>query len=243
LAGARRGGLNVSVGYEFVSRRARSFAVLLAVVCVMCPQLGISASDTATTIDIGKGEIGGPPAEFELLPRSEVKQGPWTVVRDATAKTGIAVQQVGVKSAEDPALAIYTPASLKNGEISLRLHATTGTSSQGGGVAVRLRSPQDYYLVQLDALRDRVLLSLVRNGVSEEIEGVDADIASLAWHTLTVLAKDDEFVVSLDGAWVFTAFDKTLSQAGRIALWTEGDSITRFDSIAFTPLPESEERH
>jgi hypothetical protein len=44
--------------------------------------LGASASDTATTIDIGKGEIGALPAEFELLPRSEIKQGSWTVVRD-----------------------------------------------------------------------------------------------------------------------------------------------------------------
>jgi hypothetical protein len=69
-------------GSKFVPRRTRSFAVLLAVVCVICPQLGASASDTATTIDIGKGEIGALPAEFELLPRSEIKQGSWTVVRD-----------------------------------------------------------------------------------------------------------------------------------------------------------------
>ena len=168
----------------------------------------------------------------------------WTVVSDATAKTGVAIEQAGVKSAEDRfPLAIYKPASLKNAEISLRLNAAGGKSNQGGGVAVRLSSPQDYYLVQLDALRDRVLFSLVRGGVSEEIEGVDADIASRTWHTLTVRAKDDQFIVSLDGTWVFTAFNKTLSKAGRIALWTEGDSITRFDSIAFTPLPASEERY
>jgi hypothetical protein len=222
---------------ELVSRRAHSLAALLAVACVMCPQSGVSASDTATTIDIGKSETGAPPAEFELLPRGEVKHGSWTVVRDATAKTGLAIQQAGVKSAEDPTLAIYEPASFKNGEISLRLHATGGTSSQGGGIAVRLSSPQDYYLVQLDALRDRVLLSLVHAGTSEEIVGVDADIASHAWHTLTVRAKDDEFVVSLDGTWAFTGFDKTLSQAGHIALWTEGDSVTRFDQIEIAPSP------
>ena len=89
----------------------------------------------------------------------------------------------------------------------------------------------------MDALRDRVLFSLVHGGLSEEIVGVDADISSRTWHTLTVRAKDDEFVVSLDGIWMFKAFDKTLSQAGRIALWTEGDSITRFDQIEIAPLP------
>ena len=102
---------------------------------------------------------------------------------------------------------------------------------------MRLSSLQDYYLIQVDAMRDRVLFSRVSNGASEEIVGVDADIASHSWHTLTVRAEDDEFVVSLDGSWVFTAFDKTLSQAGRIALWTKGDSVTRFDRIEIAPLP------
>jgi hypothetical protein len=102
---------------------------------------------------------------------------------------------------------------------------------------VRLSSPQDYYLVQVDALRDRVLFSRVSDGTSEEVVAVDADIASHSWHTLTVRAVDNEFTVSLDGIWVFTAFDRTLSQAGRIALWTKGDSVTRFDQIEIAPLP------
>jgi len=224
--------------------QARIFCVFLAVACVPNPGLGASALDAATNIDIGTNEIGAPPAEYELLPLGNGKQGLWTVVRDATAKTGIAIEQAGVQTTEDRfPLAIYKPASLKNAEISLRLNAAGGKSDQGGGFAVRLRTPENYYLVQLDALRDRVLFSLVNNGASEEIAGVDADIASHSWHTLAVRAKDDEFVVSLDGIWMFTAFDKTLSQAGRIALWTEGDSVTRFDSIAITPIPAAEERY
>lgn len=218
-------------------RRARFLGVLLAIACVTCPVLGAGAPGTATEIEIGKGEMGAPPAEFELSPPSEAKHASWTVVRDATAKTGVAIEQAGVKSTEDQfPLAIYNPASLKNAEISLRLNAAGGKSNQGGGVAVRLSSPQDYYLVQPDAKRDRVLLSLVHTGVSDEIVGVDADIASHAWHTLTVRAKDDEFVVSLDGVWVFTAFDRTLPRAGRVALWTRGDSVTRFDQIEIAPL-------
>jgi len=193
------------------------------------------AQDAATNIEIGKNEIGAPPGEFEL---GDGRQGLWTVVRDTTAKTGIAIEQAGVQTTEERfPLAIYRPVLLKNAEIRLRLNATGGKSDQGGGLAVRLSSPQNYYLVQLDALRDRVLFSRVSNGASEEIVGIDADIASHSWHTLTVRAKDDEFVVSLDGIWVFTGFDKTLSQAGRIALWTKGDSVTRFDQIEIAPLP------
>ena len=208
----------------------------------MCPELGVSAPDTVTRVEIGEGEIGAPPAEFELSPWGEGKQT-WKVVRDGTAKAGIAIEQAGVQSREYRSpLAIYKPASFRNAEISLRLNAIGGKSNQGGGLALRLRSPQDYYLVQIDALKDRILLSLVRGGLSQEIVGVDADIAFHAWHTLTVRAMDDEFAVSLDGAWIFTGFDKTLSQAGRIALWTGSDSFTRFDSIAIAPLPASKER-
>jgi hypothetical protein len=205
LARASSWGLKVSLIGTFIRGRARTFRVLLAVACVTCT--GASARDAATTsIDFGKNEIGAAPAKFEL------SQGQWTVVRDATAETGIAIEQSAVQATEDLfPLAICKTASIKNGEISLRLKTVGGKSDQGGGIAVRLSNPQNYYLVQLDALRDRVLFSRVSDGESEQIVGVDADIASHSWHMLTVRAVDSEFTVSLDGTWVFTAFDKTLS--------------------------------
>jgi hypothetical protein len=189
-------------------------------------------------LDIGKSGIGAPPAEFDLLRRGENGQGKWTIVHDGTAVAGLAIEQSGVGATEDRfPLAVSKTAPLKNIEVSLRLKATGGTSDRDGGIALRLRTPNDYYLVQLDALRDRVLFSLVTDGVPEEIVGVDAGIASHTWHTLAVRANDDQFVVSLDGTWVFTGFDKTLSEPGRIALWTKGDSVTRFDQIEIAPLP------
>jgi hypothetical protein len=213
--------------------------VFVVIACVTGTESGARANEPAAYIDIGKNEIGAPPAEFDLLPRrGEDRQWSWTIVHDATAMAGLAIEQSGVETAEDRfPLAISKTAPLKNIEVSLRLKATGGTSDRDGGIALRLRTPDNYYLVQLDALRDRVLFSLVTDGVPEEIVGVDADIASHTWHTLAVRANDDQFVVSLDGTWVFTGFDKTLSEPGRIALWTKGDSVTRFDQIEIAPLP------
>jgi hypothetical protein len=226
----------MSLRSRYVSSRARIVCVLLALACVTCTELSASGKDAVANISIGKNKIGSLPAGFDL------SQGHWTVVGDASATSGLAIEQSGAQTTEERfSLAISKTASLENAEISLRLNPVGGTSNQGGGIAVRLSSPQNYYLVQLDALRDRVLFSRVTNGASEEIVGVDADVALRSWHTLTVRAKDDEFVVSLDGTWVFTAFDKALSQPGRIALWTKGDSNTRFDSIAITPLPAAEQ--
>ena len=227
----------MSLRIDLTRDRARIFCAFVALACVTGAGSGARA-DAATHIDIGKNGIGAPPAEFDLLRRGENGQGKWTIVHDGTAMAGLAIEQSGVEATEDRfPLAISKTAPLKNAAISLRLKATGGTSDRDGGIAVRLKTPDDYYLVQLDALRDRVLFSLVTNGVPEEIVGVDADISSHTWHSLAVRAKDDQFVVSLDGVWVFTGFDKTLSQAGRIALWTKGDSVTRFDQIEIAPLP------
>jgi hypothetical protein len=101
-----------------------------------------------------------------------------------------------------------------------------------------------------EQVRQGFMLALRAMGIEtnlpEEIENTQLHLsrgALYCWHTLTVRAKDNEFVVSLDGIWMFTAFDRTLSQAGRIALWAQGDGVTRFDSIAITPLAAAEERY
>ncbi len=163
----------------------------MAVALVAYVQTAAGAQDAVTNIYIGKTEVGASPADFDLLPSGNGKQGQWKVVHDTTASAGIAIEQAGVEAAED----------------------------------------------------DRVLFSRVTNGVFEEIAGVDADIASRTWHTLEVRARDNEFLVSLDGTWMFTVFDKTLPHAGRVALWTKGDSVTRFDSITITPLTDLEQRY
>jgi hypothetical protein len=167
----------VSLRIDLTRDRARIFCAFVALACVTGAGSGARA-DAATHIDIGKNGIGAPPAEFDLLRRGENGQGKWTIVHDGTAMAGLAIEQSGVEATEDRfPLAISKTAPLKNAAISLRLKATGGTSDRDGGIAVRLKTPDDYYLVQLDALRDRVLFSLVTNGVPEEIVGVDADIS------------------------------------------------------------------
>jgi hypothetical protein len=207
----------------------------LLVLCIAYPKACGATQSTIAMIDIGTGANGSAPAEFEL-------QGQWALVRDPTASNGVALQYFGAPAAKDESpLAIYKPAFLKNAEISLRLKPDERQSDRAAGVAVRLRSPQEYYLVQIDARREEIVFSRVKDGVSEEIAGVDADISPQGWHTLTVRVVDNEFTVFFDGQWAFTGFDKALSQPGSVALWTRGNSITRFDDITITPLAVREE--
>ena len=59
------------------------------------------------------------------------------------------------------------------------------------------------------------------------------------WHVLEVEAKQDQFTISLDRKWLFTAPDTTLLSDGRFGLWTEEDNVTRFDRLQIDAFPAS----
>jgi hypothetical protein len=230
-------GTNASPGLAVpgIVRRACLVLALLAAALLVWALPAANALEPKAAIDIGQN-VGAPPAHFDFLPAGAGQRNSWTLIEDGTAAGGFALAQRGRPTAANHSLAVYKPAFVENAEISVRIKATGGEEDQGGGIALRLTAPDSYYVVEMDARRDRVVFLRVANGDAEEIAAVDADIATNTWHTLTVRAVDDEFVVSLDGVWAFTAFDKVLSRAGRVALWTSTDSVTRFDQIQIEPL-------
>jgi hypothetical protein len=195
-----------------IVRRARLVAALL-VAAFVAFLLPAAAANASGNVDVGQ-KAGILADDFDFLPVPRGAQSPWALVEDATAAGGVALEQRGAPTYANHSLAVYKPVSVTDAEISVRIKATGGREDQGGGIALRLR---------------------VANGSADELISVDADIAANAWHTLRVRAVDDEFVVSLDGVWAFTMFDKTLPRGGRVALWTGTDSVTRFDSLAIAP--------
>lgn len=193
--------------------------------------LAAYAQDQQTAAEIASSGIEIPPTDCNASLEASLS---WAVMSDTTASSGTVLEHARNASTEElEGLAVCRSVALENGAISLRFKALAG-AHEVGGLALRMVTPEDYYLVKLDALRDTALLLLVRNGAAEEIVGVDAEITTDAWHTLAVRAQDDQFTVYLDRIWIFTGYDKTLSH-GRIALWTEPDSTTRFDRITMGP--------
>ena len=77
----------------------------------------------------------------------------------------------------------------------------------------------------------------VVKGRRQELKGANTKVAGNQWHTLGLRAEGERFTVSFDGKQLFTAEDKTFTEAGKVALWTKADSVTQFDTIAITPLP------
>jgi hypothetical protein len=135
--------------------------------------------------------------------------------------------------ADDQRIMVEHLSSPKNFEVTLRLKPTS--SKAKGAVALRLLTPHDYYAVQIDAPSERVVFARVSQGKSAEIAAAEFSIGN-AWHSLNIRAQDNHFMVTLDGKWLFTAYDAVLSRPGQVALWTSRDGAVEFDDFSIKPL-------
>lgn len=119
----------------------------------------------------------------------------------------------------------------------MRFKPVAGKVDQAGGIAVRLTSPDDYYLVRANALEDNVRFYRIVKGRRQQLATANVKVSSGEWHSLGIKAENDRFTVSFDGRQLHSTTDKTFSAAGKVALWTKSDSVTRFDQISITVLP------
>ncbi|MGB8578552.1 MAG: hypothetical protein WCD56_18585, partial [Pseudolabrys sp.] len=79
-----------------------------------------------------------------------------------------------------------------------------GKVDQAGGIAVRLTTSDDYYVVRANALEDNVRFYRVVKGNRQQIAGANTKVASGEWHTLALKAQGDRFIVSFDGKQLYT---------------------------------------
>ncbi len=190
-------------------------------------------------IAIGRMTPGLPPADFTFARTGRGGEGRWTVVEDPTASTGRAIEQSSTDRTDYRfPLAIYDSLSVANVDVELRFKAVGGKIDQAGGIAVRLEDADNYYVARANALEDNVRFYRVVNGRREQLQGADLRVTANEWHTLGLRAEGERFTVSYDGKTLFSAIDKTFTKAGGVALWTKADSVTRFDLVKITTLPQ-----
>lgn len=216
----------------------RALAIFLAIlVGSLAMSSSSSAQDSAVLVDIGATPIGAAPIGFQFGRTGQGATGDWRVVGDPSAVAGKAIAQVSPDRTDYRfPLAIYQPLSARDVEATVRFKPVGGRVDQAGGIAVRLTSPDDYYVVRANALENNVRLYRVSQGRREQIAGIDIPVIGGQWHTLGLRAEADRFTVSYDGRVLFGAVAGSYADAGHVALWTKADSITHFDTIAITPL-------
>jgi hypothetical protein len=213
-------------------------AAAIAACAIACAVSAGLAQKGTTMIAIEKMDVGRLPAGFDFARTGQGGPGQWVVVSDSTASSGHAIEQTSTDRTDYRfPLAIYTPLSVKNGDVIIRFKSVAGKVDQAGGIAMRLLDSGNYYVVRANALEDNVRFYRVVKGSREQLEGTNTKVSANEWHTLGLKAEGERFTVTFDGKHLFTATDRTFTDAGKIALWTKADSITRFDSIEINTLP------
>jgi hypothetical protein len=181
---------------------------------------------------------GSPPAGFIFARTGRGSEGEWSVVEDPTASTGRAIEQSSTDLTDYRfPLAIPDSLSAANLNVELRFKAVGGKIDRAGGIAVRLADADNYYVARANALEDNVRFYRVVKGRREQLAGADLKVTANEWHRLGLRADGERFTVSYDGTVLFSATDKTFTEAGAVALWTKADSVTRFDEVKITALP------
>jgi hypothetical protein len=218
-------------------RRQASYGLVALAAISVLPAISLGQGSGSISVDLSATGPGDEPAEFIFWRTGEGEPGKWTIVADPTASNGRAIAQVG-KDRTDYRfpLAIYKPYVGKDLELSVRFKAVAGTVDEAGGTAVRLLTPDDYYVARANALEDNVRFYRVVKGKREQLAGANVKVSANTWHTLALKAEGDRFTVSFDGKALFSAHDRTFSDSGKVGLWTKADSVTYFDTISITPL-------
>jgi hypothetical protein len=120
-------------------------------------------------------------------------------------------------------------------EVSTRFKPVSGKKAQVGGIVLRYQNPNNYYVAQIDALKDNFSLSRFVRGRSIPITSTTLKIAPEKWHTLKIRYKGDEFEGYLDDKLYVKAKDATFER-GKVGLWTKKDSVTYFDDLGINIL-------
>ena len=115
----------------------------------------------------------------------------------------------------------------------MRFKPVAGTVDQAGGIAIRLTTPDDYYVVRANALEDNVTIYHTINGRRVAFKNINTKVTSGVWHMLRVDFKSNKFTVTFDGNKVIEATDESFANAGKVGVWTKADSVTLFDDFTY----------
>jgi len=135
-------------------------------------------------IDISRMQPGTAPRHFAFTLTGDGPVSAWKVVTDPTAVAQKAIAQTSADKTDDRyPLAVYEPVTAANVEVKVHFKPVAGEVDQAGGIAVRLATPDDYYVVCANALENSVRFYRVKHGDRQKIHGINKEVAANRWHS------------------------------------------------------------
>ncbi len=186
-------------------------------------------------LDFEKDAVGKAPSGFSFALTGQGKAGVWIVRKDDQAHGNVLVQTDADTTDYRFPVAVYDSVTARDVDLSVQFKALSGKGDQGAGLVWRYRDQNNYYITRCNALEDNCTIYHVVNGRRVAFLNQNVKVASNVWHTLSVEAVGDHFVVTYDSRKVLDARDTTFKDAGKVGLWTKADSVIAFDDFSIAP--------
>jgi hypothetical protein len=182
------------------------------------------------TINFDKETAGVVPAEWSCGVTGSGKPV-WQVEADATAPSAPNVlKQSGTGTFP---WCVRQGTNVSDGFVEVRFKALSGREDQAGGVVLRWKDGDNYYVARANALENNVSLYYTERAKRNTLKYVNAPVPRNVWHTLRVEFMGTRIKVALNGKTYIELDDKHITGSGAVGVWTKADSVTAFDDFSF----------
>jgi hypothetical protein len=157
----------------------------------------------------------------------------WVVVADSAAPSPKHVLKLAKAESADATynLVIADKPEVADVDVSVKLRPDSGQVDQGGGLVWRCKDARNYYICRINPLEGNFRVYRVVDGKRTQLQSVLLETKSGRWYSLRATMVGDRITCSVDGKPYLQVNDDTLTEAGRIGLWTKADAATSFDDL------------
>lgn len=210
---------------------------LKSIALVLIAAAMVSAKDGKPLLQVGKADEGRLPAGWSSAKTGTGEGSVWKVVADDTtpSKAGYVLAQTAQGPSSLFNICVADNARYKDVELRVSFKAIAGKIDQGGGFVWRYQDSNNYYVCRVNPLENNYRVYKVSNGKrSTQFQDETIHVPLNEWHLMKVKMKGDRIECFLDDKKVLDVQDSSITEAGKVGLWTKADAQTRFDNLTVT---------
>ncbi len=196
----------------------------------------------AETVDFDNAKTGAAPPAWTLANTHRGDPGRWMVHPDATApsKPNVLAQLSADKNRAHFSIALFDRGYCRDGDLSVNLKMVSGKADQIAGVVWRYQDPNNYYVLYVNAVEDKITVHKVVEGkataISQaagggQISAVSRRVDPQEWNLVKIQFRDTHTVVFFNHRKLFEVTDDTILKPGKTGVWTKSDTVAYFDDF------------